>query len=685
MEEHKAGNSLDFLSIPTDEVMRIEKERARRRRYEQKTKRKKLGPNGRKNACPNSERPFVMWDGEGPQDAGYALFGSSAGDYICHPYLETEECLNLILDREEAQPDAIHIWFGCNYDVSMILRQLPWKCLNALKLFNSTVWGDYEIAHIPHKWMEIKSRGLIAKVFDIQQFFGTSYVNALLAMKVGTDDDIKYLTSEKARRSEFLYSEIKEIADYWRTELRLGVVLANKLRDTFLASGFDVRSWHGPGSLANLAMKRHGVFDAMAKTPPDVRAAARFAFAGGRFEMPRGGYIQGRIYNADIHSAYPHFARMLPNLAKGKWRRGRAYETDKFAVYYIRYRSRDRSPLTVHPLFQRLSTGEVVWPGTCEGWYWGPEAALVADTDEAEFLDAWIFDEEDEMDRPFAWLEEYYIRRKKLARMGSPLEFTFKLIINAVYGQLAQRAGWDRKTRTGPRSHQLEWAGYITSACRSAVYKAARSVGDKLISIDTDGLYATAPFDALDIGPDLGQWETEEFDSGIFWQSGIYSLRIDLGYDPSLGYGWVKGKTRGIPKGQYTADDLIHALNSNEPLKLKKKTFVGYGLALNGQNRDARLNTWEVSDHEIVFGGQGKRYHNAVHWCGKAGCKNGYHEFIPRPFRFSPADTTASRPHFLPWLENDALAESRKNIISDETLYDVNHLDEDEEWVRDYG
>jgi hypothetical protein len=184
-----------------------------------------------------------------------------------------------------------------------------------------------------------------------------------------------------------------------------------------------------------------------------------------------------------------------------------------------------------------------------------------------------------------------------------------------------------------------------------------------------------APFEHLDIGDNLGQWEIEEFDRGIFWQSGIYSLYAD-------GI-WKKGKTRGIPKGQYTADDLIAALEANEPLKLKKKMFVGYGLALNGQ-RD-KLNTWEVSEHEIVFGGQGKRYHNAVHWCGKAGCKNGYHEFIPRPFRFTPEDTTVSRPHFLPWLENDALAESRKNIISDETLYDVNHLDEDEEWVRDYG
>lgn len=673
MAEYQEGNPVEFLAIPTEVVEMVEKERERRHKYEQKTKRHKPGQASRKIA--NNDRPFIMWDGEGPQDAGYALFGSSAGDEICHPFLGTTECLNLILEREQECPEAIHIWFGSSYDVSMILKDLSWKHLMALKKFNKTCWREYDLEHIPHKWLLIKKDGVTAKVYDIHQFFGTSYVKALLKMKVGSEDDIAYLTSEKARRSKFLYSEIQDIANYWRTELRLGVDLANKLRRVFYDAGFDVRSWHGPGSLANLAMRRHGVFDAMAQTPVDVRVAARYAFAGGRFEMFRGGYIQGRIYNADIHSAYPHFARNLPNLARGTWRRSRAYEPGKFAVYYIRYRARDRSPLTVHPLFQRIGTGEVVWPPACEGWYWGPEAGMVANTDEAEFLDGWVFDEDDETDRPFTWLKEYYRKRQYLKSIGSPLEFTFKLIINAVYGQLAQRSGWDRRHRSAPRSHQLEWAGYITSACRAAVCKVARDCGDKLISIDTDGIYSMGPVDGLTIGSDLGEWETEEFDKGIFWQSGIYSLCSD-------GV-WVKGKTRGIPKGYYTAQELIDALERGEPLKLKKTNFIGYGLALNGQ-RD-KLNTWEEVPHEIVFGGQGKRYHNTAVWCGQKGCFGGVHEFLPRPVRYTPEDATASQPHYLPWLENDPTVESKKQLLSDETLYDMTALDEDEEWVRDYG
>ena len=671
MAHDAAGDTLsDFVMIDQETVDRVSKERARRVRYENKHPGRARKPAVK---IANGDRPFVAWDGEGPQDAGYALFGSSEGDEICHPFLGTKECLDLILSRESEMPESIHIWFGSNYDVSNILRELPWQNLSALKHFTQTIWHGYELEHIPHKWLKIRKDGLTAKVFDIQSFFGGSYVSALLDMKVGTDEEIAHLTSEKARRSKFLFREIDDIRDYWRLELRLMPALAGALRATFTDAGFDVRSWHGPGALAHMAMQRHKVPDAMRESPVDVRIAARHAFAGGRFEMFRGGHIKGRIYNADIRSAYPAFALELPDLARGRWRRGRDYEPGKFAVYRIRY-SAPFDPLRPYPLFRRLRGGEVIWPHQTEGWYWGPEASLVDTDPNAHFLESHVFDEENPGNRPFAFIEEYYYRRQKLKQIGSPLELTFKLIINSIYGQLAQRTGWDRKGRRAPQSHQLEWAGYITSSCRASVYRTAMHSGNQLISIDTDGVYSTRPHSDLDVGTNLGQWDLTEYDEGIFFQSGIYSLKT--------GDGWIKGKTRGIPKGKYTAEDLIHAVETNQPLRLTKNQFTGYGLALNGQRE--RVNTWEQIPVEIVLGGHGKRYHNAVHWC-PAHCRDGVHEFIQRPVRFNPGDTTESAPHYLPWLAADALTESRKRVIDDQGLYDLNHLDEDEEWVRDYA
>ena len=610
-----------------------------------------------------------MWDGEGPQDAGYALFGNSLGMEICHPYLSTRECLDLLIATEREHPGYLHISFGFNYDVSMILKDVPFRHLTALHEYTQTVWEGYELEHVPHKWFRVKLGGIAIKIFDIRSFFAGNYVGALKAFNVGTDQEIATLTAEKARRSEFLYSEIRDIREYWKLELQLGPLLAEKLRDVFSAAGYNLQSWHGPGALARMALRRHGVYNAMAESPKAVKDASRYAFAGGRFEPVKVGHAGGEIVSADIHSAYPHFATGLPNLARGTWRRTKTFEPGKFAVYKIRYNAKP-DPWRLYPLFRRLPNGEVVWPCRVTNWYWSPEAELVADDPDAKFLDGWVFDEDDPTDRPFAWLAEYYRRRQLLKETGNAAEYTFKLIINSVYGQLAQRTGWDRKTGTPPRSHQLEWAGYITAGCRAAVYRAAGTVGDDLVSVDTDGIYSTSRTPDVPIGDALGQWEITRYDDGIFWQSGIYMLK--------RGVEWVKSKTRGIPAGSYTAEDLLRCLERGEPLRLSKRVFVTYGLA---QSRPALLNQWIDEPHEYVFGGQGKRVH-FVKAC-KNDCGKMHRLGIPH-LMFGPDADAMSVPHYLPWLDNSRELAEQKRVVDDVTVFDANHLDSDDEWVRNY-
>lgn len=720
--------------IPSDVIAKAE--RALAYRVRERNRDHHAGEKSR--GIKNSEREFIMWDGEGPQDTGYSLIGNSKGMELCSPHLGTEECLDLILACGREYPDTIHVGYGFNYDVSCILGDLPWRHLNCLKHFTKTMWKQYEIEYIPRKWFTVKAYGITVKIYDIVSFFATDFIGALRGNKIqtkncwhGTDrcerkkdgtvncicDCILCLVEkDKARRSEFLWNDIVDINVYMRYELRLGTELCDQLRTVFLDAGFDVRSWHGPGSLARIALNRHGVRDAMCISPPDVSIAAQYAFAGGRFEMFRAGHFKTEIYNADINSAYPYYTSQLPNLLRGRWRYTRNYEPSTFALWYIRYNA-PMDILKPYPLFRRHDNGEVSWPNRVEGWYWNPEAELVAGDKNAKFIEGWIFDEDDPSDRPFAWITDYYHKRKALQRAGSMAEFTFKLIINSVYGQLAQRAGWDKRKNTAPRFHQLEWSGWITSACRAQVFRIAMQCGEWLISIDTDGIYSLAPFSSNVItSSQLGGWSVAIFSSGIFWQSGIYALRADMK--------WIKAKTRGIPKGTYTPEDMITAMNMNSPLKMSRNTFIGFGLALNGQ-RD-KLNTWEREHHEFVFGGQGKRYHN------ERGCRNGttcksyrrdsgiletvsgmegtrdtasgdgasesdrisqkdssdnrgyiIHGLVPVPRRFSPKDTIRSVAHYLPWLDSNPEIAARKLGHLDLVAYDVNDIDDDDRWVLD--
>jgi hypothetical protein len=673
----------DLVLFPADIVAKAERDADYRRRERVRMARNKKP---HKDAIPYRERSFVFWDGEGPKDAGYALFGNSLGNEICHPFLSTVECLDLILQTEIETPKKIHVGFGLNYDVSMILKDLSWRHLSALKNFGRTTWKDYDLEYVPRHWFRIKSRGLDVKLFDVVSFFATDFVGALRNFRIRTNLCLHgqdrcqnechcfcvlcHIETEKKRRSSFVYSQIDGVRKYMRYELELGAELMNVLRTVFLDAGFDVHSWHGPGALARMALNRHKIKNAMCQTPSDVRIAARYAFAGGRFEMIRAGYFQRKVYNADINSAYPYFAAMLPNLDKGSWRRTRDYEVGKFAVYYIEYQS-PQQVFEPYALFRRYPEGHVAWPNRVSGWFWNPEAAIVAEDRNAKFIEGWVFDEWDSTDRPFAFILDYYNKRRILKSAGNAAEFTFKLIINSIYGQLAQRTGWDKKNKQSPRFHQLEWAGWITSACRAEVWKVAKQCGNDLISIDTDGLYSLSPIPVTNVGSNLGQWELAEYESGIFWQSGIYAL--------SDGASWSKAKTRGIPKGSYSAEQMIASLKANQPLRMTRTSFIGFGLALNGQRQS--LNTWSSEDSEFVFGGQGKRYHNTRGCKNQTTCQGDVHGLIPVPRAVRPKESVESVPHYLPWLDNAPAYRAVKEDHFDWVAFNRNDLDEDDAWL----
>jgi hypothetical protein len=608
-----------------------------------------------------------MIDGESPKDAGYALMGTSKGDEICHPFLKTKEIFDFLIDCERKYPDAIWFGFGFNFDSSHAVEGLSRRAITALHNFGRTVWDGYEIEHIPHKWFRLKHGEVSIKIFDVHSFFAGSYVRALVDFNIGTPEELAILTSEKARRAKFLWAEINEIRDYMRLELKLGPPLMDKLRQAFFdGGGYVPRSWHGPGAVARLALTRHKIYDAMATTPIDVRIAARYAFAGGRPELFRAGHAEQTIYEVDMNSAYPHYATMLPDLAHGKWRHGREYEPGKFGVYHISYYDPDPDPMKPQPLFRRFSDYSTSYPNRVEGWYWAPEAELVANSPNAKFIDSLIFDETTS-NRPFAFLADYYDHRQRLKASGSKAEYTYKLIINSIYGQLAQRTGWDRKRNRAPKSHQLEWAGFITSGCRAAVYRAALSCGDKLVSINTDAVIALCPIE-VDIGNALGQWKPSEFNDGIFWQSGIYTLHD--------GKEWSTNKTRGIPASAYDASTLLYCLANNEPLRLAKDTFITYGLADNGQMH--KMNTWITEDSTYVMGGSGKRQHQDIMhtWC-KRHCGQ-LHLLTMLPFRTSALVDPMSHPHYLPWIDGK---NSDKDNMGDYVAF---ALDADDEWMLEW-
>lgn len=619
-------------------------------------------------------RPFIGWDTEGSNtNATPFLFGSSRGDYLAHPELSTREIFETILHREKQEPNALHVVYGAEYDFNMFLRDVQLPALNALKRYGHCLWGEYKLEHVPRKWFTVSRPGYaVAKLFDVVSFFACPYIDALDAHGIGTDEQRALIREGKQQRANFTFADIDYIEKYWRTELVLLPQLMDKLRAAFHKAGMYITSWHGPGALARRMLTDHGIKKVQAKVPEPVHDAARYAFAGGRFESFSAGLYEGTVYNADRNSAYPYAATFLPDLATGRWEYVANVDRDKidpsqFALYHVEYMvSNGERSFTIgpQPIFRRYGDDRVAWPTSVRNWIWSPEAFTVRDNTHTNFLEAYIY--RDDGSRPFSFLKEYYEHRLLLKRLGDPTQIAFKLGPNSVYGQLAQRAGWQKGI---PPFHQIEMAGYVTSHCRAAVYEVARKAWDRgeLISIDTDGVFTTGPIPETDLpepyGSGLGEWEPSRSDGILYWQSGVYWNRKNGE--------WKLAKSRGAPKGLIPASGAFEALaNGFSDLKYTRSELIGYRWAL--RNGMTKWRYFVEQERKISFGGApgSKRYHNPRQCQTCKGSSNSTMHDLSLGFN-GYAGSIDSRKHNLPWESNDHdspgdIIDAKSDMIIDE-------------------
>lgn len=635
------------------------------------------------------DKRFVAWDGEGitPEDQeqqNYVLFGNSLGYTIqTKGRLSTDECLAIIIDTERAHPNVIHVGFAFGYDVEMILRDLTIRHLHILRSKGRVHWRSYRLEYKRSKWFqvtrEIDGKSVTAKIWDVWGFFQSSFVKAIKD-NIGNIPELAQIEAGKSGRGQFTYDDLESgmMTAYWRLELKLTVDMMTALRERLYAANLKITHWHGPGAIASKAFTMHQMARYMqpelshrvSETDAAVNGAAQYAYAGGRFELFRIGHHAGRVYAYDIRSAYPSAIKELPNLANGEWRYNSSPNPSNLARFGV-YRLRFASPAVLSskpmPFFYRDPKYAIHYPNVVEGWYWTPEASYAAFLgNDVTLIEGWEFIENDPAERPFHWVEDVYSTRAQWKREGNASQMALKLLLNSLYGKMAQRVGWEH-AGGAPRWHQLEWAGYVTSLTRSKIFKAMLLAykQNALIGVETDGIFSTKPL-ALDLGPGLGQWEAEEYDEMIYLQSGFYYKK--------QGDEW-SAKYRGFDKGSVTYEDTMSVLKAWQPwtgergiLSGTTTRFATMGAYLQSPFADDLRNRWVTLPRELAIGGDGKRIHRPT------ACRQ-------CEARISPADemhiTTCnypiggiSLPHSLPWLNAPGVVDPNPYRIGDKNDYE---------------
>jgi hypothetical protein len=633
-------------------------------------------------------RPFIAWDGEGANIYGndkpqrYVLFGCSTGEYVVNTGngLDVASICDHILTVGAANPDAWHVGFFFSYDMNMIVRTLSESSLRFLYLhgyvkFTAQRGSEetrYCIRMIRGKWISVTryrenhtktnqhARETVT-IQDIGPFYACSFVKAvrehLLPTHPEIADALAIVEEGKTHRGSEQFNDAEYVQRYWLAEIRLMQMLAEDLRRRVYGAGFRVTRWFGPAVLADYSMRRQGIAEHMEKAPDTVREAARYAYAGGRFELFKAGRVAEPIHSLDINSAYPYAISQLPSLAGGEWHYVSAPKSvSRFGVYRVRMDKRTILGRSPAPLFHRDERHNISFPWNVEGWYWSPEVArLIAGplARVTEVIEGWEFHPATNA-RPFRYIAEMYETRREWKRQGLPSQLALKLCMNSMYGKMAQTVGWDEKTGRIPKWHQLEWAGWVTSYTRSMLYGVmARLPKGTLIAVETDGIYTTADPNTLGltIGGGLGEWEHKTFDELLYLQSGLAWLRSGDTWSP---------KRRGLDPDSFSlsaAQDYLRTLVADapwDPFMGRTNRFIGLGAAINSA-RPLKVQhcRWITADRAISPGEHGKRVHVARACAACRAGANAYDMAHDLVIRSRSRAGVLSAQHFVPWEGND--------------------------------
>jgi len=609
-------------------------------------------------------RRFVAWDGEGINEPDgshtYVLLANSLGGSIHNREgIPTAQIFEMMLDSPD---DVTHIIYGGNYDFNMTLRDLDRESLEVLYRTGKVKWNGYRIEWRAGKSFAVRTAERRFLVYDVLPFFQRSFV-AACDEYLGTEWEYRNeIIREKQNRGSFDYRNIGVIDEYNRAELAALVRLADELRKRLYQVEIRVQRWDGPGAIASALYKKYDTKSHLNSTPAMVAEAGRHAYAGGRFEIIRKGHSDLPAYQYDIRSAYPSAIRHLPCLRHAEWRHViRPTRIVQFGVYRIEVTDRRTASVTQpQPLWHRNRDGTVYFSQYPHGWYWSPEAELGLELEGVAIHEGWELVPHCECS-PFWFVEALYNKRAALKKAGDGAHVGLKLGLNSMYGKLAQQIGWDPGPPLKlPPYHSLEWAGWVTSHCRSQVFRAAMRAPDDIIAFETDAVFSRTPL-PVSIGERLGEWEATEYSSLTYLKSGMYfGTKTD---------GEEVEKMRGVNKGSITRQDMIDALvNDEEVLHAEQTRFITLGQALHQDF--TKWTNWITAPREIKIALNGKRIdllHKGDEWKQTG---DGWHE-TEEGFH----DTEFSYPYEVEWIKPTDIRKDGR------PLREIRLMDAHEEWA----
>lgn len=407
-------------------------------------------------------RRFVAVDGEGinvrkgaRKDAhDYVLLAiSDVPPLIAEKGLRTLAILSYLWTNLSNENN--NVIYGGSYDFNCWCADMPEHVLREMYAGRRVRYGPYSVRWMKGKRFSITRDDRTVNIYDVVSFFQCPFLQACDEY-LGDYEGRDIIAREKARRGDFTFREVAKIGAYNNLELQLLERLCTELRLRLNKAGLRPRQWIGPGAIAASLFLRENVKAHMSRDIPEpVAEAARYAYAGGRFECLKYGVSHESAWEYDINSAYPKALSLVPSLAGGTW----VHRTQRiriapgaFALYRIRWENLRTSQATIPgPGFVRASNGTISYPMSGTNWIWSPEAELFDKYSQItgmqyKILESWTLKPATNH-KPFGFVPAMYERRKALKAGGDGAHIGIKLGLNSMYhtGKPRNRSDGTRK------------------------------------------------------------------------------------------------------------------------------------------------------------------------------------------------------------------------------------------------
>ena len=347
-------------------------------------------------------------------------------------------------------------------------------------------------------------------IYDTFGFFQMAFTGALGGFPGALNkEEFEVVTANKAKRGKFKPEDIEEITYYTSLELK-GLVnmldtIRASLRTAIEGKSIELSKWYGAGAIANAALKLFLGKEGTAhlgnmgqysveqwEDPNHFCNWVKRAYFGARIDLVKQGNHTGALYEYDIASAYPAIAAEIPTMKDGAWElvenptREDVFCASALSMFEVKTHNY-ASDLPFYALPFRTKSGAIMFPPIVWGYYMRDHVIAAYkhydtfmvddrlldyhhyDADpKIEIVRAWIFHSASDY-KPLGFVRsmfDYRVEIVKLNKKDSRGQ-VIKLLINAIYGKMAQRKGHQGK----PSKYASLWyAAAITAGTQRQAY-----------------------------------------------------------------------------------------------------------------------------------------------------------------------------------------------------------------------